>query len=68
MKWVNVGKSHWNMDRVQAFMWENGMLYVWWQGEMENPEKYSDPEAADYVRICLAAGVAPRKGALNGQG
>lgn len=60
MKWVTLGKAHWNTDRIQSFHWSEGRLYVYWQGEAEsNPDTYRDPDRAQYIRLCRGLGIAP---------
>ena len=68
MKWVTVGKGHWNTDNIEAFYWADGRLCVHWHDREENSfESYRDPDRAMYKRLCLCVGVAPLEVSSDGK-
>lgn len=67
MKWVRVGKAHFNTALIQAFTWSAGHLLVWWHGE-EGPEWYADPDRAYYLNLCCILGVRPVEEDADGEG
>jgi hypothetical protein len=66
MKWVRVGNSHWNTDRINAFTWNNGRLAVWWCDAAEAPEIHQDPAGVLYNQLCKALGVTPVEEDIHG--
>ena len=58
MRWALVNSAYFNTYLIQAFHWSAGKLYVYWQGD-EDFETYADPDRANYLRLCHAAGVRP---------
>lgn len=60
MRWVTIGRAHWNADHIEAFYWADGRLVVYWHDREENNmESYKDPDRAQYNRLCRALGMAP---------
>ena len=69
MKWVTVGRAHWNADHIEAFFWAAGQLVVYWHDREENNvESYKDPDRALYIRLCRAVGLAPVEVVSDGEG
>ena len=58
MKWVNIMTTAVNTDNMDAFKWENGTLYVFFNSQ-EKPDEWEDPDAQLYYKLCRAVYVVP---------
>ena len=58
MKWVTIKKTAVNMDNVDAFKWEEGQLYVFFNSE-DSPTEWEDPNADLYRKLCREMEVLP---------
>ena len=58
MKWALIGKRHVNMNNVDAFMWENGILFLGYSGDPEVAE-FDDPDRELYHKLCRQQGIRP---------
>ena len=56
MKWVLISKTHFNMDNIIYFSWEEGKLYLH-TGERELWKE--DPDKKHYTKLCQLMGVRP---------
>ena len=58
MKWVLIDYRHINMTNVDEFFWENGALWVFFNGNLE-PCEYTDPDRERYRKMCQSQGLRP---------
>ena len=58
MKWVLINHKHINMNNVDEFYWEDGALWVFFNGDPE-PYEYKDPERERYQKMCQSQGLRP---------
>ena len=56
MKWALIGRAHINLNNVDAFKWEDGMLHVFFHGDPK-PESWEDPDRKLYTKLCQSQGV-----------
>ena len=57
MNWITIGNVHINLDLVQGFFWENGVLGV---GELElGLDRFDDPDKVWYHKLCSRVGLPP---------
>lgn len=66
MKWVLIEKRHINMNNVDLFSWDDGVLVVYYSGDPV-PGEYMDPNRELYLKMCQSQGVQPYEEDDNGQ-
>ena len=58
MKWILIENRHINMNNVDMFSWDDGILFVWYNGD-PMPGEYLDPDRQLYLKMCQSQGVRP---------
>ena len=60
MKWALVENMYINTNNVDAFKWEKGILYIWFNSEYDSESTdFDDPDKTLYIRLCNQLGVRP---------
>lgn len=66
MKWVLIEQRHINMNNVDLFSWDDGILCIYYSGD-PNPTEVMDPDRKLYLKMCRSQGVTPYEEDDNGQ-
>ena len=56
-KWTTIDNSHYNLDRITSFNWQNGCLYL--RDTEEQPFSIVDKTGEWYRALCAVVGVTP---------
>lgn len=67
-KWMTIDNSHYNLDRITSFNWQNGYLYL--RDTAEQPFSIADETGQWYRALCAVMGVPPlaKQAAQAGEG
>lgn len=58
MKWVLIEQRHINMNNVDLFSWDDGILFIYYSGD-PSPSEIMDPDRELYLKLCQSQGVRP---------
>jgi hypothetical protein len=58
MKWVLIENRHININNVDMFSWDDGILFVWYNSD-PTPSEILDPDHEYYTKMCRSQGIRP---------
>lgn len=58
MNWITIQNVHFNLDRVSAFLWRNGTLYISFSDRVAT-EVFVDPDRRWYEHLCSRVSLLP---------
>ena len=60
MAWIAINDRHVNTDRVDVMLWQEGALYLFFNGD-KKPTRLIDPNRVAYIRLCCLLNMLPYK-------